>query len=152
MLGAKNPFLFLFTCRPIQDDNHPFCSFMKLFPCNTEIRLQGLNQASVRDLVSATLGRSTDDCAILSEYLFNITGGNIFHIQQQIIYFLEKGLLRFEEVWSWDDANIIEESGMQDTDVINILHRKIKRLPLSIQHILKVRIALLIASSIVLFC
>lgn len=39
-LGAKNPFLFVFTCRPIDEQDHPFLTLADNFQSKTEIDLK----------------------------------------------------------------------------------------------------------------
>eukprot|EP00579_Thalassiosira_antarctica_P001271 CAMPEP_0201865614 /NCGR_PEP_ID=MMETSP0902-20130614/441_1 /ASSEMBLY_ACC=CAM_ASM_000551 /TAXON_ID=420261 /ORGANISM="Thalassiosira antarctica, Strain CCMP982" /LENGTH=874 /DNA_ID=CAMNT_0048390405 /DNA_START=134 /DNA_END=2756 /DNA_ORIENTATION=- len=137
MLGGKNPFIFIFTCRPM-DASHPFFQAAEDFYCKTDITLRRLRLDSVRDLVSETLGIEADDCATLAGFISNVTDGNPFFVQQQIISFREKGLLRFEEKWVWDDIDIMEEAGILDTDVMSVLSEKIKRLPPLTQQVLKI--------------
>ena len=72
-------------------------------------------------------------------FIYNVTNGNPFFVQQQIISLREKNLLRFEEKWVWDDIDIMEEAGMLDNDVVSVLSEKIKRLPSLTQQVLKVR-------------
>jgi len=135
MLGVKNPFIFVFTCRHM-DANQT--SFVNNITYKTEIKLGSLGRNAVGDLVSETLGVKPSDCATLSRFIYNVTTGNPFFAKQQIISLREKNLLRFEEKWVWDDIYLMEEVGMLDTDVMSVVSEKIERLPLLTQQVLKI--------------
>jgi hypothetical protein len=121
------------------DATNPCASFSEKIVYRTDLKLGGLGRAPVGDLVSETLGIEPSECAALSSFIYQRAGGNPFYIQQQIICLREKNLLRFEEKWVWDDIDIMEKSGILDTDVTSMLVEKIERLPLLTQQVLKVR-------------
>lgn len=174
MVGALNPFMFIFTCRP---GNHPFLKITDEFGGKTEIALQCLSRNSIRELVAEILRiDNPNDCTSLANYISRITNGsewkpngpclqcglllvgtthfNILHcvlstdpffIRQQISSLRDEGLLRFgNDGWVWD-VNEIEE--MHDDvleDVVIMLLEKMKRLPPLTQQVLKVRAATII--------
>ena len=77
--SAKNPFLFVFTCRPVSKD-HPFHHFIESLEQKntvTEVTLHGLDNKDVYEMVSAFLGEKTRDSSrSLSDFLCRVTNGS----------------------------------------------------------------------------
>mmetsp|Transcript_25283 Transcript_25283/g.60782 ORF Transcript_25283/g.60782 Transcript_25283/m.60782 type:complete len:1028 (+) Transcript_25283:177-3260(+) len=135
-LGAQNPFLFIFTCRPV-DPNHPFNKIIDEFEAKTEIQLQCLRGNSVRQLVAEILRMDDPEkCTSLANFISRVTSGNPLFVRQQIISLRDEGLLRFgSDGWVWD-IEAIEEIDLRN--VVNMLTDKMKRLPPLTQQTLKI--------------
>jgi predicted ATPase len=78
--GAKNPFVFVFTHRPVEED-HPLQQLLRdLKDCRmhvTDIKVNGLSEDNVRELVSNMLEvKRADLCGALSNYLCRVTNGS----------------------------------------------------------------------------
>lgn len=82
MLSARNPFIFVFTMRPVQKD-HPFYQLIYAHEetpaCLTEIELRGLSEDAVCELTSMQLGiheSKSSRCRPLSDFLCRVTNGS----------------------------------------------------------------------------
>ncbi|KAL7520344.1 hypothetical protein ACHAWX_005068 [Stephanocyclus meneghinianus] len=129
--SAKNPFLFVLTFRPVPKD-HPFHQFIDGLEERknvTEVRLHGLNNQHVYDMVSGILGETERGiCRSLSDFLCRVTNGNPLMVRQQIISLLDNGLIYFDNgCLTWDMQKIEESSTIFRSLSIMTLH-KIKRL------------------------
>lgn len=129
--GAKNPFVFVFTHRPVEED-HPLQQLLRdLKDCRmhvTDIKVNGLSEDNVRELVSNMLEvKRADLCGALSNYLCRVTNGSesiccfcllsidftralsiisLFildplFVRQQIVSLFDDGLLRFDSSSQW---------------------------------------------------
>lgn len=58
--------MLIFTCRPLEEQNHPFLTLSEHFEGKTEITLQGLRRNSVRELCADMLGVDPDECTALA--------------------------------------------------------------------------------------
>ena len=164
ILGAKNPFVFIFTYRPVEY-NHPFSQLIQELEHTrvsmTEILLKNLRKDSVRDLVANILSIDCrnnnhvkdlihDDCdatgdnrncaslANITDAICNITNGNPFFVRQQIIFWVDHGLISIDanQRWVWDIDKIKKCSVVGD--MISTISEKIKKLPSLTQHALTV--------------
>lgn len=80
----------------------------------------------------------------LTSAVCSITNGNPFFIRQQIICWIDQGLLRLDKKqhrWVWDIEKIRECTVLND--VVSMVSEKIRRLPESTQHALKVSLVCL---------
>eukprot|EP00970_Alexandrium_tamarense_P011175 scaffold2372_cov198-Alexandrium_tamarense.AAC.38 len=82
MLSARNPFIFMFTMRPVQKD-HPFYQLIYAHEetpaCLTEIELRGLSEDAICELTSMQLGipeSKSSRCRPLSDFLCRVTNGS----------------------------------------------------------------------------
>ncbi|KAL3798194.1 hypothetical protein HJC23_005755 [Cyclotella cryptica] len=139
--GAKNPFLFIFTYRPVASD-HPFLQLIKsLYNSNNvaQITLHCLGSDDVNEMVCSILGEhiSGNSCS-LSDFIFRITHGNPLLVRQQVIYLLDNGLIWFEsERLVWDMAKI-EESNAVSSSLTTIFCSKINTLPEACKKVLMI--------------
>ena len=82
VMGAKNPFLFIFTYRPL-DIGHPFLQLVNDFGSRinlTEIMLQNLNNYSVQELVANILSIDrSSQCVSLSNFICHVTNGSKYN-------------------------------------------------------------------------
>mmetsp|Transcript_36638 Transcript_36638/g.77303 ORF Transcript_36638/g.77303 Transcript_36638/m.77303 type:complete len:1032 (-) Transcript_36638:196-3291(-) len=137
MVGAMNPFMFIFTCRP---GDHPFLKVTEEFEGKTEIALQCLSRNSVRELVADMLKiDNPNECTSLANFVSRVSHGNPFFIRQQIISLRDDGLLRFgDNGWVWDVNEIDAIHDEILDDVVIMLSQKMKRLPSLTQEALKI--------------
>ena len=134
--GASNPFMFIFTCRPMEL-NHPFLTVANNFHNTTDIDLGQLNAQTTNDLVAATLKVDNNDCKDLSNFISCTSNGNPFYIRQQLISLRESGHLCNNEKGTWEwDVDLLEE-GISGTVHI-LLSKRIKKLPKISQETLKI--------------
>jgi len=138
MASAKNPSLFIFTCRPLPND-HPFQAVIDSNPV-TEISLSSLQRNAVRSLVVSTLNiNSPDECTDeLCSYILTSTGGNPFYIRYQLLSLQEQGLITFNDEtssWTWKMDDI---RGVTDDGVVALITNKIKKLTPLTQTCLKI--------------
>lgn len=139
MTSAKNPFLFIFTCRPLAND-HPFQAVIDANRA-TEISLSSLQRNAVRSLVVSTLNidspdESTDE---LCSYILASTGGNPFYIRYQLLSLQERGLMKFNDAtssWTWRMDSI--RNSRPDDGVVALITNKIKKLTSLTQTCLKI--------------
>ena len=133
MTSAKNPSLFVFTCRPLADD-HPFQAVIDANRA-TEISLSSLQRNAVRSLVVSTLNIDSPDERTdeLCSYILSSTGGNPFYIRYQLLSLQEQGLITYNDKtssWTWRMDDI--RDSRPDEGVIALITNKIKKLtPLS---------------------
>lgn len=79
--GANNPFLFVFTYRPVAS-NHPFLQLITSLEeqnnCNVvEVSLNCLRSDDVHEMVSSIFGEYVGrDIRPLSDFMFRITNGS----------------------------------------------------------------------------
>lgn len=89
--SAKNPFLFVLTFRPVPKD-HPFHQFIDGLEERknvTEVRLHGLNNQHVYDMVSGILGETERGiCRSLSDFLCRVTNGSKSNVLVALMYCL----------------------------------------------------------------
>jgi len=204
ILGAKNPFTFLFTYRPVQP-SHPFLQMIQDLQhthiSKTEIQLRNLREESVRELVANLLNidsrkerllerefrnemkeceevkdmgvgkeksiiKASCNCCMgsrrnkskskegsepedlshpctslqrLTSAVCSITNGNPFFIRQQIICWIDQGLLKLDvkqHRWVWDIEKIRKCTVLND--VVSMVSEKIRRLPELTQHALTI--------------
>eukprot|EP00804_Cyclotella_cryptica_P005610 CCRYP_000001-RE/>CCRYP_000001-RE protein AED:0.07 eAED:0.07 QI:0/0.85/0.75/1/0.85/0.5/8/3201/589 len=129
--SAKNPFLFIFTCRPVPED-HPFYQFVESLENRnnvTEVTLHGLDNSDVYEMVSVFLGeKARRSSRSLSDFLCRVTNGNPLMVRQQIISLLDNGLISFDnDSLTWDIQKIEESNTILRSLTIMTSH-KIKRL------------------------
>jgi hypothetical protein len=79
--SAKNPFIFVFTYRPIPND-HPFLKMIEEVEKRNsvaELKLKGLSANNVHALVCDLLSmdRNSEHCGKLSTFLCRITNGKL---------------------------------------------------------------------------
>ena len=75
-MGAQNPFMFIFTCRPMET-THQFRRISDEFEAKTEIQLQGLRRNNVRELVAEILGMDDPElCTSLANFISRVTDGS----------------------------------------------------------------------------
>ena len=71
MMGALNPFMLIFKCRP---GNHPFLKIIDECEGKTEIVLQSLRRNSVGELVAEILRiDNPTDCTSLAKFIYRVT-------------------------------------------------------------------------------
>jgi predicted ATPase/signal transduction histidine kinase len=101
----------------------------------TTIEVNGLPEASIADLVGDTLCRDRAEAMPLAHLVYRKTMGNPFFIGQFIKSLHADKLLRFESHgWQWDLAQI-EAANITD-NVVELLTRELRRLPLPTQRLL----------------
>eukprot|EP00804_Cyclotella_cryptica_P021476 CCRYP_005799-RA/>CCRYP_005799-RA protein AED:0.04 eAED:0.04 QI:150/1/1/1/0.83/0.85/7/550/1028 len=141
--GAKNPFLFIFTYRPVASD-HPFLQLITSLEERNhnsvaEVTLHCLGCNDVYEMVSSILGGHVgSDFRSLSDFLFRITNGNPLLVRQQIISLMDNGLIRFEnESLTWDMARIVE-SNTVSMSLTNMFQYKVNALPEATKRVLTI--------------
>ncbi|HEY9850991.1 MAG TPA: AAA family ATPase [Leptolyngbyaceae cyanobacterium] len=81
----------------------------------------------------------TEKCNLLAELVFNKTQGNPFFLTQLLTSIYAEKLLKFDfelGKWQWD-LKQIQTLGISDSNVVELIARNIKKLPLNTQRILK---------------
>lgn len=104
----------------------------------TEIKLAPLTLSEVTSFISDTLGRSFKDVAPIASLTHQKTLGNPFFIIQFLLTLKEEDMIFFDESverWDWD-IDKIKSQGFTD-NVVDFIIRKIQKLPLDTQNLLK---------------
>ncbi|MFK0729688.1 MAG: ATP-binding protein, partial [Gloeotrichia echinulata HAB0833] len=111
------------------------------------IILQPLALNQVKQLISDTLNRSTDESEPLAELLIHKTGGNPFFINQFLQYLYQQNFLIFKpselntntsneiRYWHWD-IDQINQIGITD-NVVDLMVKKIEKLDEKTKNVLK---------------
>jgi len=103
------------------------------------IQLKNLELAHLHELVKDTLKISNQSKDKLTKLIFDKTQGNPFFVNQFILSLYEEGLVFFDYekfIWRWDYKQI-ESKNITD-NVVELLERKIEKLPTETLELLKV--------------
>jgi len=106
-----------------------------------EIQVEGLAIEQVEALVSDTLQNKADSASIreLTAIITQKTEGNPFFITQLLKTLNEEHLLTYDiqrDRWSWSLSNI-RQVGITDGNLVNLLVKKLQKLPSPTQHLLQ---------------
>ena len=106
----------------------------------SNIVLNPLDLSHVEQLISETLeSKNSEKIQLLAELLFNKTQGNPFFLTQLIRTLYQEKLLVYDfplSRWQWD-IDHIQAIGITDCNVVELIARNIRKLPLSAQSALK---------------
>lgn len=104
----------------------------------TDIQLDVLDLSNVNKIVSDLLGMSTEKTASLAAIVVKKTMGNPHFVVQYLESLHADGLMKFiaRNNWEWDEHRILSETNVS-SNVSDLVTRKIKRLPLDLQLLLK---------------
>jgi len=94
------------------------------------IQLIGLNEKSVNELVSDTLGRKHSETTSLSAIVDKKTDGNPYFINEFLKSLYEEELIRWDAEdlkWQWDETDIAQKSATEN--VVQFLTRRITAYP-----------------------
>ena len=102
------------------------------------LQLSNLSDSDVTNLINETLGAKTATSASLSRLVYDKTLGNPFFTRRFLQSLYEENLLKFDPrcfAWQWEIDQITAKSITEN--VVDLLARKICKLPLEIQATLK---------------
>ncbi|MEG4319488.1 MULTISPECIES: AAA family ATPase [unclassified Microcoleus] len=106
----------------------------------SNIVLAPLELSHVEQLISETLkSRISEKIKLFAELLFNKTQGNPFFLTQLLRTLYQENLLVYDfqaSAWQWDLGHI-QAIGITDCNVVELIARNIKKLPVSAQSALK---------------
>jgi len=125
---------------------HPLLNFLNQMEAEPttkvqEITVHSLSSDQVQQFISDTLQHKTDvaSVAALSEIITQKTEGNPFFIIQLLKTLHEEKLFTYDierDRWSWD-LNEIQRVGIADRNLVNLLIRKLQKLPTTSQYLLQ---------------
>ncbi|WP_293317519.1 hybrid sensor histidine kinase/response regulator [Microcoleus sp. PH2017_15_JOR_U_A] len=106
----------------------------------SNIVLAPLEFSHVEQLISETLKSNiSENIKLLAELLFNKTQGNPFFLTQLLRTLYQENLLVYDfpsSTWQWDLGHI-QAIGITDCNVVELIARNIRKLPVSAQSALK---------------
>jgi predicted ATPase/signal transduction histidine kinase/CheY-like chemotaxis protein/tRNA A-37 threonylcarbamoyl transferase component Bud32 len=106
----------------------------------SNIVLAPLELSHVKLLISETLkNRISEKIQLFAELLFNKTQGNPFFLTQLLRTLYQENLLAYDfpsSTWQWDLGHI-QAIGITDCNVVELIARNIRKLPISAQSALK---------------
>ncbi|WP_325315446.1 hybrid sensor histidine kinase/response regulator [Microcoleus sp. PH2017_28_MFU_U_A] len=106
----------------------------------SNIVLAPLEFSHVEQLISETLKSNiSENIKLLAELLFNKTQGNPFFLTQLLRTLYQENLLVYDfpsSTWQWDLGHI-QAIGITDCNVVELIDRNIRKLPVSAQSALK---------------
>ncbi len=104
----------------------------------TDIRLEPLSAAQLRQLVADTLPGAGEELVVpLSELILEKTGGNPFFLIQLMLTLNQDGLLARtpQGAWRWDAAGVRAKA--YSDNVVDFMVGKLRQLPAGTQHLLR---------------
>ena len=99
------------------------------------IKIDSLQKDAINMLLSETLIASADKTAPLADIVMSKSGGNPFFINEFVRTLHDQGFIHFNEGWKWDLKGI-QSAGITD-NVVELMTKKIKKLPVETMKILK---------------
>ncbi|KAI9131352.1 ATP-binding sensor histidine kinase [Acaryochloris sp. CCMEE 5410] len=105
----------------------------------TNIYLKPLQLNAVHQLVLETLHSDPDDSILLSELVYNKSGGNPFYLNQLLLALYHEKCIYFnyqEEKWVWNIQKI-QSVKISDFSIIDLIIKSIEELPAETQRILR---------------
>lgn len=108
------------------------------WPHVEHIALKGLTREQSTELLTGALDASSDEVAPLAELIHAKTDGNPFFMRQVLETLVNEGAVHFEpqsDSWQWETARV-KAQDISD-NVIQLMLRKIARLPAETRNVLK---------------
>jgi predicted ATPase len=103
----------------------------------TTIEVHNFSLEATNELVADVLQQPLDVCENLSQLLFVPTNGNVFFLVRLLRALEDFGaLVPDTQTWLWDDENAKEFTD-ESLDIMSLIHRQIKRLPMKSQLLLR---------------
>lgn len=124
------------------NETHPLMMMIdeiELYEINVNnLVLQPLKTEHITQLLSETLKQTKEDTLGLAKLCLNKTNGNPFFLRQFILSLYKDKYFIYDEenqMWNWD-INEIQKTKITD-NVVNLMIRNIKKLPVETQDVLK---------------